>query len=1035
MSANSGPERSSDELSAPAGSLTDLDFEVESLLHNDESGVDDASEVRHALLDEPTPVLETSEPETAVDASVLDSPVLDSPVLDSPVLDSPVLDSPVLDSPALDAGDNGRVDEKAYDSNTAAAVSPELLQSSPSAASLESTADAVERETAPDVDAAMEPPDRLIPFLGFLAALACSVYVFVQMRPDLLFMDTTPSGGDMGAHVWGPAYLRDNLLTQGRITGWTPDWYAGFPAYHFYMVIPSLAIILLNAGLGLAIGIPVGLVILAVAGLAARRFDQWRVPLLMTGVVAAVLAIGVPYGVAFKLVSVSGVVFMPLAGWALGKLAGVREPVPAFLAMGTTVFLFDTNFAIYGGNIASTLAGEFAFSIGLCLALLAMGVAIQGMDRHAAGLRTSRGVAAVVIALVALSHLIPLFFALLGLTLVMLIDQHIPRLWVLAIAITFCLAPIALADDVSALTFVATVGSGVLVAVAVIAADERVRRRFSWLAVTGPVAALLSCFWLAPFYLRSDYFNDMGWERKNEITPLLLTTPMKVALPVAAVGAVLSLATRDRIGMMFSISAGVFAVAVANLGEGKLWNARLSPFYYLSVYLTAAVGIALIARFCAIAVSERFDRPDRRTMIGSVAVGVAITLVALSIPLRALPGGGLNENGVYTWAGIRSYARSFIPSWVAWNYSGYEEKPSFLEYRTVVDTMDELGQSNGCGRAMWEYDSGLDRYGTPMALMLLPHWTDGCIGSMEGLYFESSATTPFHFLNQSTLSENPSRAQRDLPYAGFDINTGIAQLKVMGVRYYMAQTDQAIAAARTRNDLVEMATAEPFVIFEVDDTELVEGLDTEPVVARGPSNFGELGGRFETGWVSQAVAFYGDPEEYQALPAERGPADWERVEVLLPSDGRAIDSPATVSEISSDNSSISFTVDEIGKPVLVKASYFPNWKVDGADGPFRAGPNLMVVVPTDQQVKLHYGYTLIDFLGYALTLLGLVGLGWFAVADHRRRDPKPDEPDAANEAAVAIEPPLTNDDGVGGRPLTTNGDDSREGDESLGVDP
>ncbi len=35
----------------------------------------------------------------------------------------------------------------------------------------------------------------------------------------------------MGAHVWGPAFLRDHLLPQGRLTGWTPDWYDGFPAY------------------------------------------------------------------------------------------------------------------------------------------------------------------------------------------------------------------------------------------------------------------------------------------------------------------------------------------------------------------------------------------------------------------------------------------------------------------------------------------------------------------------------------------------------------------------------------------------------------------------------------------------------------------------------------------------------------------------------------------------------------------------------------------------------------------------------------
>ena len=52
----------------------------------------------------------------------------------------------------------------------------------------------------------------------------------------------------MGAHVWGPAYLRDHLLPHGQLAGWTPDWYAGFPAYQFYMVLPSLLIVVLNAG-------------------------------------------------------------------------------------------------------------------------------------------------------------------------------------------------------------------------------------------------------------------------------------------------------------------------------------------------------------------------------------------------------------------------------------------------------------------------------------------------------------------------------------------------------------------------------------------------------------------------------------------------------------------------------------------------------------------------------------------------------------------------------------------------------------------
>ena len=46
----------------------------------------------------------------------------------------------------------------------------------------------------------------------------------------------------MGAHVWWPAYLRDHLLPW-RVAGWSPDFYAGFPAGQFYFPVPALMII------------------------------------------------------------------------------------------------------------------------------------------------------------------------------------------------------------------------------------------------------------------------------------------------------------------------------------------------------------------------------------------------------------------------------------------------------------------------------------------------------------------------------------------------------------------------------------------------------------------------------------------------------------------------------------------------------------------------------------------------------------------------------------------------------------------------
>ena len=70
-----------------------------------------------------------------------------------------------------------------------------------------------------------------------------------------------------------------------------------------------------------------------------------------------------------------------------------------------------------------------------------------------------------------------------------------------------------------------------------------------------------------------------------------------------------------------------------------------------------------------------------------------------------------------------------------------------------MNAMDDLAKSNGNGRVLWEPSSmdgdPINNYGTSLALELLPYYTDGRIASMEGLYFESSGTTSYHFLTVS----------------------------------------------------------------------------------------------------------------------------------------------------------------------------------------------------------------------------------------------------------------------------------------------
>jgi hypothetical protein len=554
--------------------------------------------------------------------------------------------------------------------------------------------------------------------------------------------------------------------------------------------------------------------------------------------------------------------------------------------------------------------------------------------------------------------------------------------------------------------------------------------RVRWLAPVLVVGGLISAFWTVPFYLRHGYMNDMGWEKKFDNRNLLFermkldaqlvdSPPIKWLLALAAVGAltaiVYAVLDRRRAGLFWFAMAVVAAVAFTLAPQGRLWNARLLPFYYLSLYILSAIGIGYIGRTIATLVARDPTRPVRAVQ-GAVAVVAAVAgLVALALPLHAMPNSvaGIDlaqESGSkYKWWFLPEIDdNSFVDSWARWNFEGYENKAAYPEYHDIVATMDGVGRERGCGRAMWEHEEEHNRYGTPMALMLLPFWTDGCIGSMEGLYFEASSTTPYHFINQDELSSAPSNAQRDLPYGAgapsqTDFDLGIDHLQMLGVKYYMAISDRMIDFARRSPDLTEVATSGPWVVFEVSDSELVEPLDNEPAVMANLANPADA-------WLERSMAWYMDPSAWSVFLTAGGPDDWQRVDAGVAPEERP-QRPVTVSNIVTTDDSIEFDVSDVGTPVLVKASYFPNWKADGADGPWRVTPNLMVVVPTSEHVELHYGYTGVDVMGWGLTALGLLGLVWFwragpvvmppAPPPRRRSSHDPDlgdEPDEPGDA-------------------------------------
>jgi hypothetical protein len=120
---------------------------------------------------------------------------------------------------------------------------------------------------------------------------------------------------------------------------------------------------------------------------------------------------------------------------------------------------------------------------------------------------------------------------------------------------------------------------------------------------------------------------------------------------------------------------------------------------------------------------------------------------------------------------------------------------------------------------------------------------------------------------------------------------------------------------------------------------------------------------------------------------EEGPQEWDRVETIEerlltvdPYDGSGI-----VTDVVAEDHRISFTTTAVGVPHLVKVSYFPNWTAEGADGPYRAAPSLMVVVPTSEKVELEFKNTNAENLGMALTLTAAVGLGVYGYQRRKYR--------------------------------------------------
>lgn len=341
--------------------------------------------------------------------------------------------------------------------------------------------------------------ERRVERLVFLTALVTAWALLLHFfPPSLLLLDTMTAGGDTPSLHHPIAHLKDVLLPAGQPLGFDLGNFGGYAPYQFYFLPAALAVVALSELL--------------------------------------------PFHVAFKLVSVAGTFLLPLAAGLCLRALGYSIPAAALGIGASLLFLFNEGNSMWGGNIPSTLSGEFSHSLGFALAVLFLG----GLHRGVATGR-GRGRLATLLALTGLLH------------------------------------PVALINA-------ATSGLFFLLD------RERFARQLRYLACVYGLAALLMGFWLVPLLAKLDFTTTLNWTWRFQSWREVLPPPLLPVAALAALDALLVLLRRapeDRPAGYLLFGLAVSCVAFASATRIGVPDIRFLPF---AQFLLVLLAVDLVAR-------------------------------------------------------------------------------------------------------------------------------------------------------------------------------------------------------------------------------------------------------------------------------------------------------------------------------------------------------------------------------------------------------------------------------------------------------
>src|SRR5574337_413326 len=639
------------------------------------------------------------------------------------------------------------------------------------------------------------------------------------LKPSLLLTPTITAGGDTIYHYVVARYLRDYLLPNGKLIGWMPGNFAGYPLFLFYFPLAFLLI--------------------------------------------AALSLAVPFPVAFKLGSLSGTFALPICSLLALRWIGCPFPIPALGAVLTLPFLLNEGNSMWGGNIPSTLAGEFSHSLSFALLMLFMGALYRGIRerRHA-------GWCAVLFALTGLAH-----------------------------------------------------GYGMVIAAGIglyfLAVASEFRTTLLYLARVYVVGGLLLGFWLVPLIWYLPYTT--GFPITWKFTSLLEIVPV-VLWPIVIMAAV-------------------------TVGLALLRKETDTAWLRIVYYLTYPVVLSVVLYF----VSPQLNLVDVRFLAFAQFFSTLLAAAGLGRYLtqrpRLLRRAAPVVIGVLVIAWVMPQV-SFIPKWVRWNFEGMERKP-WWRYYLMVNSIGVAGGPHS-PRVVYEHSVLHDKAGTVRAFEALPLFSGR--PTLEGAYMQSSPTSPFVFYIQSELTETPSCPFVPYMCTTFDPERALAHLELFNVKEVIAGTDKVKAALASSPGYREEGEIGPYKIFQIR-----QGTGQYVVPLRYQPAFVTDGD-----WKRLAYDWFQKPEWLEVPLLFLRPGDPVPPGTVLfrdleegPKKGTLL--PECQVKDALGNEEVRFETECPGRPHLIKVSYHPKWRVEGADRIYLVSPSFMLVYPTAKQVRLVFG--------------------------------------------------------------------------------